>query len=220
MRRKGCDSQVRHIIEDADRKKPLALSFAQQRLWLVHQIRPESPAYNMHVELHLAGRLDVKALQMSFRGMAARHEVLRTTFPAVHGGPVQQIAEEAEVSVEKLDLRSLPEAERTAAARRLAVAAAGTPFQLESGPLFRVKLLQLRDEQHVLLVTVHHIVCDGWSVSIMVREFSHFYRMHTGKTTEPLPELPIQYADYSEWQRRQLAGEAHNAQLQYWVKQL
>lgn len=218
-RKKSCDLQVCNI-EQADRTKPLLLSFAQQRLWLVHQIRPESPAYNMHVELHLAGPLDVGALQMSLRAMAARHEVLRTTFPAIQGTPVQQIAEKAEVSIERLDLRNLPEAERTAEARRLAQVEAGVPFQIERGPLFRVNLLQLEDQQHALLVTVHHIVCDGWSVGIMVRELSHFYRIHTGKPTEPLPELPIQYADYSQWQRQESAGQAHKAQLQYWIKQM
>ncbi|MCA1603334.1 MAG: condensation domain-containing protein, partial [Acidobacteria bacterium] len=152
--------------------------------------------------------------------MAARHESLRTSFTVVDGSPVQVIAPTLSVELPVIDLSGLPEAEREAEARRLTTAEAQRPFDLARGPVFRVSLLRLNDEQHVLLITMHHIVSDGWSIGVFMRELTALYEAFSQGQPSLLGELPIQYADYAIWQREWLAGEQLERQLSYWRKQL
>src|SRR5437660_513368 len=198
----------------------LPLSFAQQRLWFLQQLEPESVAYNMPFGMRLRGELNRGGLRRSLNELVRRHEVLRTSFATQQDGPVQVIAAELEVMIAELDVRELAEREREAELQRQGREEMDRPFDLERGPLVRVKLLWLREQEHVLLVTMHHIVSDGWSSGIMVREFSRLYAAYVKGEESPLAELQVQYADYAVWQREWLQGEVLEEQLQYWREQL
>ncbi|MBZ5523305.1 MAG: amino acid adenylation domain-containing protein [Acidobacteriia bacterium] len=217
--------RVAPAIVRIPRENDLPLSFAQQRLWFLDQLEPGSSAYNMPFGMRLSGELDRQALGRSLNELVRRHEVLRTRFAFKDGSPVQLIAAEMEVKTGEIDLRGLAETEREAEMRRLAREEADAPFDLGSGPLLRVKLLQLDEQEHVLLVTMHHIVSDGWSTGIMIREFSRLYETYVlghevlGEDSR-LPELEIQYADFAVWQRSWLQGEVLERQLEYWRRQL
>ena len=206
-------------------------SFAQQRLWFIDQLMPGTPAYNLPTAMHLAGPLDAAALARSLRAIMQRHETTRTTFTTVDGALVQVVAPAATEapnapSLPLLDLTALPEATRAGAMRTLASAEARRPFDLARGPLLRAGLLRLGPDEHVLLVTMHHIVSDGWSMGVLVRELVALYAAYTGGVPAALPELPIQYSDYAHWQREWLQGEGDHAgsplqaQLAYWKAQL
>ncbi|MET0396637.1 MAG: non-ribosomal peptide synthase/polyketide synthase [Longimicrobiaceae bacterium] len=199
---------------------PLPVSFAQQRLWVVDRLEPGSPAYNMPYALRLRGALDTGALRAGLDALARRHETLRTTF-AEHGGrPVQVVHPPAPVPLPVLDLRGLPEAAREGEALRLAAEEALRPFDLARGPLLRATLLRLGAADHVLCSTLHHVVSDGWSRGVLVREVSALYAAFRRGEPSPLPELEVQYADFAAWQRRWLSGEALDAQLGYWKERL
>ncbi len=198
----------------------LPTSFTQQRLWFLDQLQPGSPAYNVHIALSLSGRLDVTALERGLNEIVRRHEALRTTFPAVDGQPLQLIAPRLAVSVPVLDLQAMPSRERQAQLNQLAIEEAYRPFDLEQGPLFRAKLLRLAKEEHVLLLTQHHIITDGWSLRLLARELSVLYEAFTAGNPSPLRDLPIQYGDFAVWQRQWLQGEALDAHLAYWKTQL
>src|SRR5919112_159531 len=206
------------------RARYASCSFAQQLMWLADQIEPGTPTYNTSKDERLTGRLDPRALERSLEEIVRRHETLRTTFTAVDGSPVQVIAPASATptTLPLIDLSGLPQAEREAEARRLAREEARRPFDLERGPLFRAKLLRLGEQEHVLLVTMHHIVSDGWSTGIIWRELGSLYNTFSSRepTSSPLPELPIQYADYAIWQREWLRGEVLAEQLDYWKLQL
>lgn len=195
------------------------LSFAQQRIWFLEQLQPGTGLYNVASRIRLQGVLHPDALARAVEGLVARHESLRTTFPAVDGQPFQVIAETVPVEVPVLDLAELPEAEREATARRLAAEEVRRPFDLAQGPLFRTRLLRLGPEEHLLLVSLHHIVSDAWSMGVWFRELGALYEGFTSGTTGALPELPVQYADYAAWQREWLQGEALDSQLAYWRDQ-
>ncbi|RKI15222.1 non-ribosomal peptide synthetase [Corallococcus sp. AB030] len=199
---------------------PLPLSFAQQRLWLLDQLQPEDASYNLPVALQLSGHLDVEALRRAFEALVARHEALRTTFHEHQGQPTQRIQAPAAWTLPLMDLSSLPEEEREKEARKLADEEARRPFRLATGPLLRSALVRLTEDSHLLLVTMHHIVSDGWSMGVLVRELISLYSaFHDGK--EPgLTPLPVQYADFAAWQRNWLQGEALDAQIHYWKQQL
>ncbi|MCA1566203.1 MAG: condensation domain-containing protein, partial [Acidobacteria bacterium] len=207
-------------IERVARDGHLPLSFAQQRLWFLDQLEPNSPAYNLASVIRLKGSLDVPALQRSLDSILSRHEALRTTFSTVKGRPVQIITPPSNLDMPVTDLRHLPEAERESETRRLANEEAQQPFDLTRGPLLRVGLLQLSDDDHVALLTMHHIISDGWSVGVFVRELSALYQAFAQGELPELPEMPIQYADYAAWQRRWLQGEVLDAQFAYWKQQL
>ena len=206
----------------APRDGILPLSFAQQRLWFLDQLEPNSPFYNLPEALRLTGPLDVTVLEQSLNEIARRHEVLRTTFVTVDGKPQQVIAPAGEVAIAApvIDLRDLPEAEREAEAIRLAAVEAQTPFDLAHGPLLRARLLRLADDDHVVLLTMHHIIGDEWSSNVMTQEIAILYNAFSAGTPSPLPDLPIQYADFAAWQRSWLQGEVLAAQLAYWKEQL
>ncbi|HEX2188606.1 MAG TPA: amino acid adenylation domain-containing protein, partial [Longimicrobiaceae bacterium] len=192
----------------------LPLSFAQQRLWVVDRLEPESAAYNMPYALRLRGRLDVGALRASLDALVARHETLRTTFAGGDGAAVQVVHAPAPVALAEHDLGGLPAAEREAAAERFAAEEAMRPFDLARGPLLRCALLRLADDDHVLCFTMHHVVSDGWSMQVLTREVSALY------AGETLPELPVQYADFAAWQRAWLSGAVLDEQVGYWRERL
>jgi amino acid adenylation domain-containing protein len=200
--------------------QPLPLSFAQQRLWFLDQLEPGSCLYNVPSSIRMSGALHVEALQQSLAALVARHEVLRTTFTSREGTPLQVIAPEAALELPVIDLTSLPAEEREATARRLAAEEARRPFDLAQGPLLRASLLRLEAAEHVLLLTLHHIVSDGWSVGVLHSEIAAIYEAFAQGQPSPLAELPIQYGDYAVWQREWLQGEVLEEQLAYWQQQL
>src|SRR6185369_9818538 len=202
----------------ASREQELPLSYAQQRLWFLDQLAPGSLAYNIPLAVRLKGRLEVEALQRTLDEVVRRHEVLRTTFVEVNGAPVQVVAPAGQLPMPVLDLSELEEAEREVEARQ--AAEAQQPFDLSVGPLLRVLLLRLSGEDHVVLFTMHHIITDGWSTGILVREVAALYEAYIEGRESPLPELEIQYADYAVWQREWLQGEVLAQQLAYWRQQL
>ncbi|HEX8348925.1 MAG TPA: condensation domain-containing protein, partial [Hymenobacter sp.] len=203
-----------------EREGELLLSFAQARLWFLEQLEPGSYAYNMPAAVRLTGSLNVAALEQSLNEIVLRHEALRTTFRMVSGEPLQVIAPVLVLTLPLVDLRSLPEAQQEAQAERLATEEAQQPFDLAMGPLLRAKLLHLSEAEHILLLTMHHIVSDGWSMGVMIRELAALYKAFSMGKPSPLPELPIQYADFAHWQRQWLQGEVLAAQLFYWQQQL
>ncbi|MBV9788377.1 MAG: amino acid adenylation domain-containing protein, partial [Chloroflexi bacterium] len=193
------------------------LSFAQQRLWFLDQLQPGSAAYHLPTVVRLTGALDVAALQQSLNTLVARHESLRTVFAQHDGQPIQHVLPAAPVPLPILDV---PDPSDHAALVQLVRDQVQPPFDLERGPLLRATLLRLSPDAHVLVLTLHHIVSDGWSQSVLLRELTTLYR--GGVLGEPiaLPALPIQYADYSVWQRQWLAGDVLDQQLSYWRQQL
>jgi amino acid adenylation domain-containing protein/non-ribosomal peptide synthase protein (TIGR01720 family) len=195
------------------------LSFAQQRLWFLDQWSPGSAAYNSPMALRLAGRLDADALARALAEIVRRHEALRTVFLGLEGRPVQRVEPAAPVPLPVDDLSALPEAAREAEMRRVVDAETGTPFDLARGPMLRARLLRLGAEEHVLVVVTHHIAFDG-SVGIFFRELSELYAAFARGWASPLPEPPIQYADFAVWQRGRLKGELLDAQLAWWRERL
>lgn len=196
------------------------LSFAQQRLWLVLQLDPDNVAYNVPEVLHLTGKTNVAVLAKSFSEIVRRHEALRTTFQIINGEPRQVIGQPEPVTIDVIDLRHLPQSERAAKAKQLVEEDSLRPFDLERGPLIRVKLFMLDDEDHLLLMNLHHIVYDGWSTGVLFNELMTFYNASILGQTPQLPELPIQYADFAIWQREWLTGERLEKQLSYWREKL
>ncbi|RKG95356.1 non-ribosomal peptide synthetase, partial [Corallococcus carmarthensis] len=207
-------------LRPASRGGAIPLSFAQQRLWFLDQLTPGDASYNIPTALRLKGQVDVESLRRAFEALVARHESLRTTFHEQEGQATQHIHAPDAWTLPLVDLASLPEVQREAEAQRRITKEANQPFHLEQGPLLRTALVRLAAEEHLLLVTMHHIVSDGWSMSVLVRELLAFYEaFSTGKTLS-LPPLPVQYADFAERQRQWLQGETLDAQLGYWKKQL
>jgi amino acid adenylation domain-containing protein len=202
------------------RNGPLPLSFAQERLWFFDQIEPDSGAYNIPRALRLRGPLDTNALQQSFNEIVKRHEVLRTSFINDNGKPALSIEESGTLEVQHLDLRHLPEAKREEESRAIAVEEAKRPFDLKHGPLLRALLVQLDDDDHLLLLTIHHIISDGWSMGILLSEVASLYNAVIGKGKLSLPDLPVQYVDFAAWQRRSLGDESLKRQIDYWLNQL
>ncbi len=202
------------------RDQPLELSFSQQRLWFLDRLEPGRATYNIPLALHFEGVLDTDALAAALNGIVRRHEALRTTFTSVDGTPRQVVNPPAVVDLPLFDLSTLSPEERTADTWRRIGEEARLPFSLEQGPLVRTTLLRLGPEEHVLLVTMHHIVSDGWSVPIYVREMATLYEGLTTGKPQALPPLPVQYADFAHWQRRWLQGETLEAELAHWRERL
>ncbi|HSK81092.1 MAG TPA: amino acid adenylation domain-containing protein, partial [Thermoanaerobaculia bacterium] len=195
------------------RDRDLPLSFSQERLWFFAQLEPESPAYNMPAAVRLEGLLDAAVLDASFGEIAARHESLRTTFHLAGEQPVQRIVPPGPFGLPRVDLHGLPAGRREAEAARLAGEEAGRPFDLARGPLLRGTLLRLGGEDHVLLFNMHHIVSDGWSIGVMLRELAALYPARSEGRPSPLPPLPVQYADFAAWQRGWMQGDRLSALL-------
>jgi amino acid adenylation domain-containing protein len=196
------------------------LSFAQQRLWFLDQFDSASPAYNISSAMRLDGPLDLRSLSRAFQEVLRRHEVLRATFATFEGQAIQLISPPSTEPLPLVDLSALPAAERKSACGELITTLARSPFELSRGPLVRAVLLRMDPQQHVLSLTLHHIVSDGWSSEILMRELTALYGAFSRGESSPLPELPIQYADFAHWQRRRLTGSALDSLLSYWRHQL
>jgi amino acid adenylation domain-containing protein len=197
------------------------VSFAQERLWFLDRLEPGSAFYNVPAASRLRGAVDVDALRFSLSEIVRRHEALRTTFTTDgNGEPVQVIHPPAPLDLRVVDRRQVPAAHREAEAERLADEEAQRPFDLERGPLIRCSLVHLAERDHLLLITLHHIVSDAWSLGVLFRELSVLYRARGERRASPLPELPIQYADFAAWQRGWLRGEALAAFLDWWRPRL
>ncbi len=203
-------------LNPISRNGDIPLSFTQERFWL-HQTSNPTLRYNVTSCFRLTGKLDVAALRQSFNEIIRRHEILRTTFPVVNVAPVQAIAPHSSTaSMSIVDLQSLPEEEQSDEVESLVKKEVQRPFDLANGPLQRVMLIQLDPESHILLICIHHIILDAWSLGILFKELSILYAAFVSGQPSPLPALPIQYADYAYWQRQSLTPEVLEANLNYW----
>ncbi|HEX7238935.1 MAG TPA: amino acid adenylation domain-containing protein, partial [Longimicrobiaceae bacterium] len=202
------------------REGPLPPSFAQRRLWFIDRLEPGSTAYNVPLPLRLRGALDARTLERAIGEVVRRHEALRTVFDEVDGEPVQTVRPAGALPLPVCDLSGLPAAAREAESGRLVRDDARRPFDLRRGPLLRAGLLRLAVDDHVLALAVHHVVADGWSMGVLFGELSALYGAHLAGEPSPLPELPVQYADFAVWQRAWLAGEALERELAWWRERL
>lgn len=207
-------------LERVSRDLAVPLSFGQQRLWFVDRLKPNSSAYNFPVAVRLQGELNLTALNQTFDEVRRRHEVLRSTFPMQDGEPIVVIVPFEPQETTIVDLSVLPESERETEARRLVDEEALRPFDLATGPLLRTTLLRLGEADHVILLTMHHIITDGWSMNVLVSEIATLYGAFSSGQPSPLTDLPIQYADFAHWQRNWLQGEVLAEQLAYWKQQI
>ncbi|HVG06283.1 MAG TPA: amino acid adenylation domain-containing protein, partial [Thermoanaerobaculia bacterium] len=202
------------------RQGPLPLSFAQQRLWFIDQLEPGSPLYNIPAALRVEGPLDPEVLALCLGEIVRRHEALRTTFAAAQGSPEQVIHPVVPTLLSVVDLAGLPERARETEALTLTGEEADRPFDLAHGPLLRSLLLRLTGSDHIFALTLHHIVSDGWSAGVLVREVAALYAAFAEGRPSPLPELPVQYGDFAVWQRSWLQGEVLESELSFWRRQL
>ena len=204
------------LRDDADTAEPLPLSFAQQRLWFLTQLEPDNSAYNIPQTFRLRGKLNLSALRQAINAVVARHETLRARFRLLKGVPVQLVSRSAQIRVPLIDIEALAPEQRETEGQRLRKAESLQPFDLAREFPIRASVVRVRPDDYLLLLTIHHIVSDGWSMGIFNRELSVCYEAFaTGKSID-LPELPIQYADYAEWQRDWLRSEVFSEQLSYW----
>ena len=218
--RAGNEGLLAPPITRVSRDQELPLSYAQQRLWVLDQIEPNNPLYNIARALRIVGPLNVEALEKSLNEIIRRHESQRTTFSVSDAKPIQVIARALIIHLPVRDLTSLSDARGEIEASRIAGEEAQTPFDLAQGPLVRATLLKVAANEHVLLLTMHHIVSDAWSAGVFLQELSELYEAFSAGKPSPLPELAIQYADYSAWQRQWFQGEVLDKQLAYWREQL
>ncbi|AGC45224.1 non-ribosomal peptide synthetase [Myxococcus stipitatus DSM 14675] len=218
--RAGASQVMPPLSRRLDRTRPPALSFAQQRLWFLDQLEPSSASYNVPGAVRMTGPLDTAALAKTFDELVRRHEALRTSFRSENGVAVQVISPETKVSLREVHLDGLPESSREEEARRHVEQEVLRPFDLTQGPLLRVTLVKLSEEEHVLVLVLHHIVSDGWSTGVLVKEVAALYEAFAEGRESPLKELEVQYADYAEWQRGWLKGEVLEEQVAYWRQQL
>ncbi len=220
------DTDENDVLRTYPRDSNLPLSYSQERLWFLDQFEPGGTFYNMPGVVRLVGELDVEVLERSINEIIRRHEVLRTTFNAVDGKAEQVIASSLHVEIKGVDLRDLTDGRRESEIRRYLEEDIQQPFDLLLGPLVRATLLFLRESsppeeaEHILLFTLHHIVSDGWSTAILIREFIALYEAYRAGRASPLPELTVQYADYAIWQRKWLQGERLEQQVNYWKQHL
>ncbi|CCI16559.1 Similar to tr/Q9RAH4/Q9RAH4 (fragment) [Microcystis aeruginosa PCC 9807] len=205
-------------IVPVNREDDIPLSWAQERLWFVNQLEGESGAYTIDLTMRLRGNLNIKALEKAFQAIIQRHEPLRTQFKLKDNQPIQAIDPNVTFTLPVVNLQNLSHSEQQV--KNLLLAAASEPFDLESGSVLRVKLWQLQTEEYVLLLAIHHIAADGWSIGVLVDELSVYYRSFCTGTKADLPDLSIQYADFAVWQRQWLTNEVLDRQLSYWKQQL
>ncbi len=208
------------IIAPAPRTGDLPLSFAQQRLWFLDRMQQEGAVYNIPLAVRVEGFLDVGIFQQCLNEIVQRHEVLRTNFATKEGQPYQVIQDQRKIAIEQIDLRTLNTTEQERQVKDRSIAEAQTDFDLAEDLLLRVKLLQIADREWVVLFTMHHIISDGWSMEVLIKEITELYRAFLTGMTSPLKPLPIQYADFAIWQRQQLQGEVLEIELGYWRSKL
>jgi len=202
------------------REGALPASIAQEHFWVFDQLLPDLPLFNIPYVMRLEGVLDVAVLEQSFNEIIRRHEALRTTFTTVEGQLVQVISPTLPITLPITDLRALPQTEQAEEAQRLVHEDSQRPFDLTQGPLLRSCLLRLGDQEHLLLITLHHIISDGWSLGVLIHELTVLYDAFVTGAPSPLPALPIQYADFASWQRQWRHHEMLTARLVYWTEQL
>ncbi|MFL1493541.1 non-ribosomal peptide synthetase [Pseudomonas antarctica] len=207
-------------IAKVDRSAPVPLSYSQQRMWFLWQMEPDSPAYNVGGMARLRGVLDVGRFEAALQALIMRHETLRTTFPSVDGVAYQKVAPQTGLRMDWQDFSALKDTERQRHLQQLADHEAHTPFNLETGPLLRVCLVKASAQEHYLVLTLHHIVTEGWAMDIFARELSALYEAFIDERDSPLAPLPVQYLDYSVWQRQWLESGERQRQLDYWIAQL
>lgn len=207
-------------IEPVPRDQEIPLSFAQQRLWFLDQLQPNSPFYNIPIALRAIGNLKISALKQSINHVVQRHETLRTSFKGSKGKPYQIISDQAGIKIDIIDLTQISKVDQELKVQHLATEEAIQRFDLSSGPLLRVCIIRLQPEHHFILVTMHHIISDGWSMAIFIKEVAACYQAICQEQAISLPELPIQYADFANWQRSWLTGSVLEQQLDYWKQQL
>ena len=220
LRARGIDILELGIPPQPREQEGYPLSFAQQRLWFLEQLEPGTAMYNIPLAVRLQGRVDVAVLERSINAIVQRHETLRTVFRSHQGEPQQVILPELHIPIPVDDLRVLPLESQEAQAMQLAQNEARQPFDLERGPLLRVRLLQLAADDFIALLTMHHIISDGWSLGVMLQELATFYQAFAQGESPNLPQLSIQYVDFAIWQRQWLAGERLDVQLDYWKQEL
>ncbi|MBI6658645.1 non-ribosomal peptide synthetase [Pseudomonas carnis] len=207
-------------IAKVDRSQPVPLSYSQQRMWFLWQMEPDSPAYNVGGMARLRGVLDVGRFEAALQALIMRHETLRTTFPSVDGVACQKVSAQTGVRMDWQDFSALNEPQRQQRLQQLADVEAHTPFNLETGPLLRACLVKAGEQEHYLVLTLHHIVTEGWAMDIFARELSALYEAFIDERDSPLPALPVQYLDYSVWQRQWMEAGERQRQLDYWTAQL
>jgi hypothetical protein len=207
-------------IQKINRDQSLPLSFGQYRLWFLNQLEPNSAIYNIPTAVKLTGSLNVAVLEQSFREVVRRHEVLQTRFISIAGEPQLVSDDNANLTLTVVNLEELSGDRQAAEVQCLATHEALQPFDLNHSPLLRVMLLRLHETNHVLLLTMHHIVSDGWSMGVLIQELAALYTAFKDGKPSPLPDLPIQYADFAAWQKQWLKGEVLERQLSYWKQQL
>src|ERR1700716_3641921 len=198
----------------------LPASFAQERLWFLDQLEPGTAAYNLVRAFRITGPLNTNALSSAVRAVIRRHESLRTVFESVDGAARQVVLSDVDVQIPILNLSDLPEGEREREALRIASEEGKKPFDLTRGPLLRTALLQLSRDQYILVLAMHHVITDGWSISILFRELAHCYEAYTSGREPDLPELPVHYAEYAQWQREYITGDVLSKQVKYWKEKL
>ena len=207
-------------IAKVDRSQPVALSYSQQRMWFLWQMEPDSPAYNVGGMARLSGAFDIGCFEAALQALILRHETLRTTFPSFNGVACQKVSEETGVAMQWLDISALPAGERQVRLQALADSEAHTPFDLETGPLLRACLVKAGEQEHYFVLTLHHIVTEGWAMDIFARELGLLYEAFLEGKPSPLEPLAVQYLDYSVWQRQWLESGERQRQLDYWTAQL
>ena len=220
LEEEGINLQSAEKIYPRQCRDNLPLSFAQERLWFLDQLEPGNSVYNICRAHRITGPLDIAVLTLSLNEVVRRHEAMRTTFPTVDEQLVQLVTPTLTLTVPVLDLKNLSSSSREAETARIIIEEACYSFNLADGPLLRLVLLQLDEEDHILIFTTHQIVCDGWSVNVFFREFETLYGSHFNGKPVSIPDLPLQFADYVLWQRQRLQGEFLESQLSYWKKQL
>ncbi|MDQ2935944.1 MAG: amino acid adenylation domain-containing protein, partial [Acidobacteriota bacterium] len=219
LKKKAAAGEPKQLISRRPKELPAPLSYYQQGLWVLSQLMPNTSLYHVPKAMRLTGDLGISALKRALDYIVERHEALRTSFASSDGIPVQVVREVLALDMPLLDLSHLPERERETECRRVLAEEARRPFDLENGPLIRAILLRLDQHEHIVLVTTHHIVTDGWSMGIFHRELMALYEAFADGKPSPLPDLQIQYPDYAYWQRQWFQGEVHESQLAYWKDQ-
>src|SRR5581483_6837290 len=202
IRSEGLGPAVSQRIPAAGAREWSALSFAQKRLWFINELEPDNAAYNDYFSFRVKGRINVATWQQCMDEIVNRHDVLRTTFKAVDGEPAQVIAPSLSLKLQVVDLTGRTQHAANALALELAVEEARRPFHLECGPLLRMTLLQTASHEGLLLFTIHHIISDGWSLGVLIKELTTLYEAYSIGAQSALSELPIQYGDYAEWHKR------------------
>ena len=220
LRKQGINTLKLPIVPAIRKSNNLPLSWAQERLWFFNQLEGKSATYNMPVAFRISGNLDINTLQKALSSIVERHEALRTSFQTENNTPIQVIDPEATININLVDLQQLETTQHKTLVLTQAQLEATTPFDLENAPLIRCSLLQLSPSEYVFLLTMHHIVSDGWSIKVFIQELSILYQCFIHKKESPLAQLLVQYADFAVWQKQYLSAEVLSTQLDYWKQQL